>query len=146
MPLRVNRLAIFVLPLALAFAAEVRTTDSMTLASFIPACPRSHPEPRVELRYLAESPLEPRPESAPVGVFLRGNQPARQYRQVGEVELFARSRNTSVDELILRASRTAREVGGDALVDVWWSDEGRPKQEVGVRGNFYMRAVVVSWL
>ena len=146
MPLRANRLAVLVLLLAPAFAADVRTPDSRFLASFIPACPRSHPEPYVETRYLAESPTEPRPQSAPVGVYLRGNQPARQYRHVGEIEVFARDRETKIDVMVLRASNAAREIGGDALVDVWWSREGRPGTKVGKRGNLYMRAVAVCWL
>ena len=108
------------------------------LPTFIPGCELTPPQ--VTSIYTGEGRPVPRPRDAEVAVFLRGEPPALPYVVVGEVRVSTASRNTSLQNLVEYASREARRLGGDAIVDVW------PRPATGdLAGERILTAQVVNW-
>src|SRR5438046_406964 len=122
MALRSNRFAALMLCALPALGIGVRTPHSNFVATFFYACPGSEPAPRVRMTYAVASRPRPRAASSPVDIYVRGQAPNRRYQLVGEVDVLAGSGRTSIRELTDHASRGARRMGGDAIVDVWWED------------------------
>lgn|SRR5512134_3372110 len=145
MRLRSNRFAMLGLCLLPAVGLEVRTPHASFVASFFYACPERLFEPNVQTKPAADKVYKPRPESSPVGVFLRGNEPTRQYLIVGKVEILGLSRSTTVNNLILRASADARRLGGDALVDVAWGEFAGVRRESSEPAVLRLTANVARW-
>ena len=118
---------------------------SALVASYIPSCDASAPRPRLRTHFTAAGRPERRPDTAAVAVFERGTPPARQYAVLGDVSVLASGSRTSVEELTRWAKRGARELGGDALVDVQLDDAASAKPPAGPVGLLYLSATVVRW-
>ncbi len=145
MPFRSSRIATMVLFLVPAFGVGERTTHSSSVASFFYACEGKNPVPRVRTNYTATGRPTPRPKSSPVEVYLHGRAPTRRYRLVGEVQVLASSGRTSIQELTDHASRGARRLGGDAIIDVSWCDAASAQPRAGDVGLLYLTAGVARW-
>ena len=145
MPLRSSHLAMLIFAVVPALGVRVDTGHSTFVASFFYACPKSHPAPRVRTRSLTESPLEPRLPTSPVGLFPSGTAPAKPYRRVGTVEVVARDRHTTSDQLIHSARAAVRRLGGDAMVEVTWRGGSYAPPNTFAPGPLAMSAEVVRW-
>ena len=115
------------------------------VATFFYACPGPGVAPTVRTSFTAAARPAPRPKSAKVDVYLRGRKPARRYQLVGTVDVLAHSSHTGVDELQGRAMRAARQMGGDAIVDVWYDDAANVRPRAGEQGMLYLTASVARW-
>jgi hypothetical protein len=71
--------------------------------------------------------------------------PARGFRIVGAVQVLASSGRSSVGELTECASRGARKLGGDAIVDVSVVDAASARPKAGDVGLLYLTASVARW-
>ena len=142
---RSTRLATLVVCLLPAFSIGTPTTRPNLVASFFFACPGENPAPRVRTKYTAMRRPARRPKSSPVDVFQRGHAPMRKYQLVGEVDVLAHSSHTNVDDLTHYAIRAAREMGGDALVDVWLEDAASAQPRAGEQGMLCLTAGVARW-
>jgi hypothetical protein len=80
-----------------------------------------------------------------VEVFELGHAPARHYRILGKVEVLATSTYTRTDELTDYARRSARRMGGDAIVDVDVQDAASTHPRAGERGLLVLTAGVACW-
>ena len=114
------------------------------LATFMPGCEQF--SPRVRSTYVGEDKPVPRSQQAPVAVFLSGRDPQRAYIVVGNVEVLARSRNTSLDNLLDHAMREARRLGGDAIVDVVPRRAPVARGANRAPGRLVLTASVARWL
>ena len=143
MPTGVNRIGLFalcVLP-ALGFDARV---PGLPVATYISACGGSGQSPTVRTTYVTAHRPARRPKSAPVDVY-EGTVPTRTYEAVGSVLVVAHVSGTSVPQLIDLAKRAAREMGGDALVNVHIDDAASLRPPAGAVGRLGLRAAVVRW-
>lgn len=141
-PPRLLLCAFCLLPmLGVSFSAR----PASVVATFLYSCDASNPEPRVRTTYTAAGRPRPRPNSAPVEVFRRGQSPARKYVPIGEVNVLASGSRASVDELTEWARRGARRLGGDAIVNVSWDDAASVRPKAGPVGLLYLTASVVRW-
>lgn len=138
----VATLAICALP---AFGFAWPSGHTSVLATFVYACPGSHPAPRVRTRFTVSPRPAARPASSPVAVYSRGQVPGRRYRLVGTVDVVAHGHDSSLDELTERARRAARTMGGDAIVEMWWDDAGHTRPQAGEVGDIYLTADVARW-
>ena len=143
MAMRSSWCAIVILSALPGLAVESPTTRSWYVASFIPGCEQFGPS--VHAEYTSAGRPAPREASAPVDVYLRGHDPARRYQIVGKLELLARSRNTSVENLVDHARRAARGMGGDALLETWPRDAASLEPPRGESGRLYLTASVIRW-
>ncbi len=143
MAIRSSWCAIVVLSVLPNLAVEGPTTRQWFVTSFVPGCEQF--VPRVRSEYTAAGRPTPRDASAPVDVYLRGHEPVRPYQVVGKLELLARSRNTSLENLVDHARRTARGMGGDALLETWPRDAASLEPPRGERGRLYLTASVIRW-
>lgn len=84
--------------------------------TFVPGCELI--PPKVSSHYSGPGRPIARGRYARVDVFLAGEDPGRRYGVLGDVEIRARSRNTSLHNLLDYARREARKLGGDAVVEV----------------------------
>lgn len=128
-----------------AFGAGVPARHTGVVASFIYSCDASNPDPRVRTSYTAEGRPRPRPNSATVEVFQRGQVPSRAYVAIGEVSVLASTSRWSVEALTDWAKRGARRLGGDAILDVSWDDAASVRPPAGSVGRLYLTATVVRW-
>src|SRR5262245_17095489 len=108
-------------------SAAIDFGPPLVIPSFIPGCEQF--PPRVTAHYLVPGEPVAGEPFAEVGVYLRGQEPERRYVVIGDVEVVARSRNTSLWNMIDYASNEARKMGGEAIVDVW------PRASQGVGGS-----------
>ena len=138
---RIGLLALCVLP-ALGF--DTRGPGTLPVATYISACGGSGQSPTVHTMYVTAHRPARRPKSAPVDVY-EGTVPTRTYEAVGSVLVVAHVSGTSVPELIDRAKRAAREMGGDALVNVHIDDAASLRPPAGAVGRLGLRAAVVRW-
>lgn len=145
MATRSNWISIMLLCTLPAVGVGVRTTHSSFVASFFYACAGSEPAPRVRTEYTAASRPRPRPALSPVEVYERGRAPARRYQLVGRVHVLASSGRTSARELTDYASRSARKMGGDAIVDVSVCDAASAQPRAGDVGLLCLTAGVARW-
>ena len=141
----VNRLALAALCLLPAAGVTVRGAGAPLVASFFYSCDASNPDPRLRTRYTAAGKPKARPASAYIEVFDEGRLPERRYRVVGTVDVLASGSRTSVSELKTWASRGARKLGGDAIIDVACVDAGSAQPKAGDVGLLYLTASVVNW-
>jgi uncharacterized protein YbjQ (UPF0145 family) len=88
----------------------------LTPLTFVPGCELIPPQ--TTSHYSRPGRPIARDRFARVDVFLAGDQPGRRYVVIGDVEVVARSRNTSLKNLLEYARRESRKLGGDAVVDV----------------------------
>jgi len=121
MPVRSTRLfATLAVSLLPAVGLQIPDARHGVPLTFFYACPdHQHRAPRVVTRRFGETEMLAWTPSR-LGLYLRGHTPERPYRVIGRVELTARSDRTKVPELLEHADRAARELGGEALVDVQW--------------------------
>jgi len=84
--------------------------------TFVPGCELT--PPKVTSHYVGPGRPIARDHLAGVDVFLAGRMPDRRYVSLGDIEIRARSRNTSVLNLLDYARSEARKLGGDAVVDM----------------------------
>lgn len=84
--------------------------------TFVPGCELT--PPKIKSHYSGTGRPIARDPRIRVEVFLAGREPGWDYAVVGDVEVMARSRNTSVINMLDYARREARKLGGDAVVDV----------------------------
>ena len=143
--IRPNVLTVLVLGCLPAVGVGVPATHASFVASFFYACGGSHHAPRVRTEYTAAGRPAPRPAASPVGVYMLGHAPARRYQTLGKVEVLATSTYTRTDELTEYASRSARRMGGDAIVDVDWQDAASTHPKAGDQGLLILTAVVARW-
>jgi hypothetical protein len=90
--------------------------DAAFIASFVAGCEQA--PPRIRTTLLPGDHPRARPRDAAVASFLAGSAVPGTPRVIAHVELRARSRNTSLGNLMDYARREARRVGGELLVDV----------------------------
>ena len=145
MPMPLHRLVLLTFCLLPALGAGAPGGRANVVASFIHSCDASNPDPRLRTTFTAEGRPRPRPESAPVEVFERGQSPARRYVAIGHVNVLASGSRTPVTELTEWAQRGARRLGGDAIVDVSWDDAASVTPKAGPVGLLYLSATVVRW-
>lgn len=119
------------------------TPGAPIVASFMYACEADEPRPSLTMRYTGEGRSQRREATATVEVFERGHDPARSFRAIGEVRVRANSARTSTVELRRCAERGARELGGDALVDLVIDDAAA--LHAGPVGLLCATARVVQW-
>jgi len=113
------------------------------LASFYFACPAPDVAPSVRTTLVAGVRSRPRVKDAGIAIYVRGQAPPRKYRVLGTVGVLSHSGQTHEEVLRDWAKRTARRMGGDALVDLWCDDAAAAR--VGDQGMLYLTASVVSW-
>ena len=109
----------------------------LSLLTYVPGC--EFLRPVVRSQYSGVHLPVPRSRNAAVEMFLSGNDPTRSYVVLGTVSVQARSRNTSLSNLMHYAQREARRMGGDAIIDIrfqqWTrSSEGIIKSTLEPRG------------
>jgi hypothetical protein len=141
-PNRLGLLALCLLP-ALVFGARV--PGSLPVATYISACGGSGQSPTVNKMYVTAHRPAPRPKTARVELFDGGKQPTRSYEPVGSVIVVAHVSGTGTGELTDRAMRAAREMGGDALMNIHVDDAASLRPPVGPVGRLGLRAMVVRW-
>jgi hypothetical protein len=88
----------------------------LTPLTFVPGCELM--PPRISSHYTGPGRPVPRDRSAHVDIFLAGHDPERSFVVLGDVEVHARSRNTSLTNMFDYARGEARKLGGDAVVEV----------------------------
>ena len=115
----------------------------LVIPTFIPGCEQF--PPRVTSHYLLPGKPIARDPFAQVPVFLRGDQPTRRYVVIGDIEVLTRGRNTSLGNMIEYASREARKMGGEAILDVWPRPVEDAKASADRRGRHVLTAKVVRW-
>jgi hypothetical protein len=145
MPPSLTRLALLSFCLLPALGAAVPTRHANVVASFIYSCDASDPDPRLRTKWTAPGRPKARPKSSPVEVFQHGEAPARTFVRLGDVNVLASGSRTSVDELTDWAKRGARQLGGDAIVDVSCDDAAHVQPKAGPVGLLYLTATVVRW-
>ena len=84
--------------------------------TFVPGCELT--PPKVSSHYVGPGGPIARDRRVGVDLFLAGRMPDRHSVSLGDIEIRARSRNTSVINLLEYARREARRLGGDAVVNV----------------------------
>lgn len=144
-PMTANRLMLVALCLLPAAGVSGRDAGAPLVASFFYSCDASNPDPRLRTHWTAAGKPRARPASAYVEVFDAGMQPTRRYRVVGTVDVLASGSRTSIGELKTWASRGARKLGGDAIIDVTCVDAGSTQPKAGDVGLLYLTASVVNW-
>ncbi len=140
-----NRLCLALLCVLPAIGVGRPGRPAGVVATFLYSCDASNPEPRVRTKFTAQGRARPRPKSASVEVFRRGQPPARAFVAIGTVDVLASGSRTSVDELTEWARKGARRLGGDAIVDVSWDDAASVRPKAGPVGLLYLTANVVRW-
>jgi hypothetical protein len=139
---RIGLLALCVLP-ALGFG--VRVPGTLPVATYMSACGGSGQSPTVRTYFVTAHRPARRSSSAPVEVFDVAAKPTRAYEAVGVVHVVARVSGTGEDELRSRAMQAARNMGGDALVDVQIDDAAHTRPPAGNVGTLALVASVVRW-
>src|SRR5262252_9119067 len=119
---RLGLLATCLLPAA--FGVGVHTPHVGFLATHTFACPGpgSGIAPSVRTTYASAERYRPRAKSEPFHVYKRDQAPGRAYELLGQVGVLAHSSHTGIDELTRYAEGAARQMGGDAIIDVSWDD------------------------
>ena len=145
MPLPSPRLALLAFCLLSAIGVGVPTRHTSFVASFMYSCDASDPEPRLRTVYTAAGKPRPRSKTSLVEVYSQGQAPDRKYVKIGEVGVLASGSRTPVDVLTDWAKRGARQLGGDAIVDVSWDDAAHVQPKAGPVGLPYLTATVVRW-
>ncbi len=115
------------------------------VATFASSCDSGSPHPRMRAIYTAEGKPHARPASTPIEMFGRGAAPERKFVKIGDVSVLASDSRQAVDELTDWAKRGARQIGGDAIVNVGWNDAASVKPPAGPVGLKYLTADVVRW-
>jgi len=88
---------------------------TLFIATFVPGCEQA--APRIRTTLVQAGHPKARAGDAGVALYFAGDPVPGAPRVIGHVELRARGRNTSLDNLVEYARREARRVGGDVLVD-----------------------------
>ena len=135
-------IALFSLP---ALGVGVPTSHGGFVATFFYACAGSNHAPRVRMEYTVASRSRPHHKYAPVDVYFLGKPPTRRYQVLGKVEVLATSSYTRTAELTEYARRSARQMGGDAIVDVDWQDAASTHPRAGEQGLLVLTAGVARW-
>jgi hypothetical protein len=145
MTFRPNLLAVLLLAWLPAVGVSIPATHLGFVASYFFACPGTVHAPRVRTQYADKDRPAPRPASSPVLVFYAGKPPVRRYRIVGTVEVLATSAYTGTDVLTDYAIRSARRMGGDAIVEVDLQDAASTQPKAGESGLLVLNGVVARW-
>ena len=128
-----------------ALAVDVHTPHASFVASFFYACPESNRAPTVRMTYTVANRPAPRPPLTAVEVFERGKSPTRRYLVLGKVQVLAHDSRVGMQGLTDVAIRSARHMGGDAIVDVEWQDAGSTQPRAGDVGQLLLTADVARW-
>jgi len=144
-PHRLGLLATCLLPAA--FGVGMRTPHTGFLATHTFACsgPGSGVAPSVRTTYTSAGRQRPRSKSSIVTVYSRDEKPARTYEVLGEIGVLAHSSHTGQDELTRYAEGAARQMGGDAIIDVRLDDAASVQPKAGEQGMLYLSGSVVRW-
>jgi len=145
MPLPASRPLLLAICLLPGIGVSMPAHHAGVVATFLYSCDASPPRPRLRTTWTAEGRPSPRPDTAAVEVFRRGQEPARAYVTIGEVSVLASGPRTPVSDLTRWAQRGARQLGGDAIVDVSWDDAASVRPKAGPVGLLYLTARVVRW-
>jgi hypothetical protein len=142
---RLGLLATCLLPAA--FGVGVHTPHTGFLATHTFACtgPGSGVAPSVRTTYASAERQRPRPKSSTVSVYSHDQTPERAYEVLGEVGVLAHSSHTGIDELTRYAEGAARQMGGDAIIDMSWDDAASVRPKAGEQGMLYLSGSVVRW-
>jgi len=128
-----------------AFGIGIHTPRANFVATYISACQGTGVAPSVRIQWASAARHTARPRSSSVEVYPRGRSIDRTYDVLGEVGVLAHSSHTGVDVLSDYAQRTARKMGGDAIIDVWYDDAASVRPKAGEQGMLYLTARVVRW-
>ena len=141
---RLGLLATCLLPAA--FGVGIHTPHAF-IATHTFACtgPGSGVAPSVRTTYASAERLRPRPKSSLVAVYSRDQKPARAYEVIGQVGVLAHSSHTGTDELTRYAEGAARQMGGDAIIEVSLDDAASVRPKAGEQGMLYLSGSVVRW-
>jgi len=144
-PRRLGLLATCLLPAA--FGVGMRAPHRGFLATHTFACPGSGSgvAPSVRTTYASSERQRPRSKSSVVTVYTREEKPARTYELLGEIGVLAHSSDTGRDELTRYAEGAARQMGGDAIIDVRLDDAASVQPKAGEQGMLYLSGSVVRW-
>lgn len=141
-----NRIALLALCALPALGLGLQVPGAVPVATYMSACGGSGQSPTVRTSYSTSLRPAPRPKDAPVEVFHQGAaSPTRAYDPVGSVSVLAHVEGTGPSELTDRAVQAAREMGGDALVNVEIDDAASLHPPAGAVGRLGLRALVVHW-
>jgi hypothetical protein len=143
--IRPNLLAVLMLGGLPALGIGVPATHSSFVATFFYACGGVHHAPHVRMEYVTAKRSAPRPASSFVEVYDLGQAPTRHYQILGKVEVLASSAHTDIGELKDYARRSARRMGGDAIVEVDVQDAASTQPRAGEQGLLVLRASVARW-
>jgi len=86
------------------------------LTAVASSCATTMPPPNINTMYTATGTPTPRPDSALVEVFMKGNAPKREHEVLGQVEIATENQSRTLEEMLNYARKEARRLGGDALV------------------------------
>jgi hypothetical protein len=145
MALPLSRFALLTCCLLPAVGVSVPVRHTLVVATFTYACDASNRAPRLRTTFTAAGKPRPRSKSSWVEAFDKGQAPARKYVTIGEVSVLASGPRTSIDELTDWARRGARQLGGDAIVNVSVDDAAHVQPKAGPVGLLCLTASVVSW-
>ena len=140
-----NRLALLALCLLPALGIDARLPGAMPVATFTYACQGSGQSPSVRSSYSVARHPAPRSKSAPVEVYHDAVAPTRAYERIGNVQVVYRTSAGNTTDLIELAMRRARQMGGDALVNVQIDDAAHTQPSAGAVGTLALVASVVRW-
>lgn len=145
MPPRWGKVLLATLCALPAVGFDARTSAGPLVASFYFACPEYKLPARVRTKSYSSERFEPRTADWQIRQFHQGMPPQRAYKILGEVEVLARGRKTTVEDLREKAMGAASKMGGDALVDVVLRDAGRTEPKIGERGLYVLTAKIARW-
>src|SRR5262249_9490254 len=109
------------------------------------ACEGTDVAPSVRITYAAGEHARPRPTAASVEVYHRGQATSRAFDVIGKVGVLSHSSHTFDNVLTDYAQRAARQMGGDAIVDLHVDDAASVRPKAGEQGMLSLSASVVRW-
>jgi hypothetical protein len=133
--LRLAALVAFTLP-----TLGITMPHGGVVATFFPACPGTRVAPTVRKHWASGDRPSPYPKSKLVTIYTRGMTPPSGYRVIGTVSVVSHTSETQLIDLRQHAQRAAREMGGDALVDLQWDDAAHAR--IGELGKLCLTANV----
>lgn len=143
---RSNRLAVLAVCVLPALGVNPRVVGTGPVGSFFYACPGADNAPSVRVRHAIDgSRPRPRPKSSPIDVYERGRKIDRPNELLGSVQVVANDTHQDVRQLTERAVKAARQMGGDAIVDVYVDDAANVQPKAGDRGSLCLTADVLRW-
>src|SRR6185295_8487106 len=141
-----SRLAVVVVCVLPALGVNPRVVGTGPVASFFYACPGADNAPSVHVRHAFKGGgPPPRPKTSPIDVYERGRAIDRANELLGSVQVVSNSTHQDARQLTERAVQAARQMGGDAIVDVYVDDAANVQPKAGERGSLCLTANVLRW-